>query len=104
MSRRTTPQSKTDDLAFPVRLKIAVPAFGLGGDLVRIETWLREHIGAGNFAQASAAAIGGSAHAIYFKEPTDAVRFREAFPCLDLADGTISPAYTSPLRRPATSL
>lgn len=99
MSRRTTAQSKTDDLAFPVRLKIAVPAYGLGGDLDRINIWLRENLGAGNYAEGSTATIGGSAQAIYFIDPAHAVRFCEAFPHLPLADGTTSPAYTSPTRR-----
>jgi hypothetical protein len=83
----------------PVRLKIAVPDYGLGHEGDRIEIWLRENLGAGNFARASATMIGGSAHAIYFLEPADALRFREAFPHVALADGTRSPAYTSPARR-----
>lgn len=99
MARRGFTQSKMDDLAFPVRLKIAVPGNGLGETLVQMEIWLRENLGPGNFAQGTADALGVSAHAVHFLEPAHAQRFREAFPDLVLADGTTSLAYTSPVRR-----
>lgn len=100
MARRTTPQSKTDDLAFPVRIKLAVPTqTGLGRDLDRIYDWLAEEVGAGNYACHAAPGIGCETMAIYFRCTESAAQFTSAFADLPLADGARSAAYASPATR-----
>ena len=96
MSRRTSPQSRSDDVAFPVRIKIAVPRLGLGRRLDDIEAWLRAHVGRGGFACHSAVSTGTDALAIHFLNIEDAARFLAAFPDLELANGTLSAAYSAP--------
>lgn len=97
MPRRTLPQSKTDDLAFPVRVKIAVPEGGLGKISEGMREWLKRELGPGNYAWHSAGmAAGRQASAVYFRSTADAERCIAAFPELELADGTASPAYRSP--------
>lgn len=95
MSRRSTAQSRTDDLAFPVRLKIAVPPFGLGKLSDEIHRWLRKELAAGDYACHSTASLGTNATAAYFRTVADAQRFLEAIPDLELADGTTCRAYSS---------
>jgi hypothetical protein len=90
VNRRTTAQAKTDDAAFPVRVKIVVPRFGLGRSLDAIERWLRDHVGKGNFACHSAPGIGTDTMAVHFRNVDIARSFVAAFPDLELADGTIS--------------
>ena len=92
MVRRTPPQAKTDDWAFPVRVKVIVPAGGLGIELFRAHDWLRKEIGRGNYACHSA----GHAAAFYFRSTEAARRFLAEFSIFELADGTRSPGYTSP--------
>ena len=92
---RTRPQGQTDDLAFPVRIKVAVPPQGLGRLLDELRVWLQLEL-AGAHAVHSATTIGGSAMAIYLCSVADAVRLMEAFPDLPLADATRSPAYNKP--------
>jgi len=102
MSRRSPRQSVTDDLAFPIRLKLVVPPLGFGNDLNTMLRWLKAEVGPGNYAQHSGQTLGGDAISVHFRRPEDLVRFLEAFPFLELADATTSRAYTSPLR-PETS-
>lgn len=97
MSRRSTPQRTIDDAAFPIRLKLRVPPHGLGRVLTDMHLWLAAEVGPGDYAQHSSATLGGDAVAIHFRRIGDASRFLEAFPLLDLANGTTSRAYTSPL-------
>lgn len=99
MARRTTQQIKADDLAFPVRIKLAIPDMGLGRDMDRIHGWLGQVLGAGNYACHSAPGLGCDTIAIYFRNTEAAARFTSDFPNLPLADGTLSPAYGSPVRR-----
>ena len=102
MARRTTPQSKTDDLAFPVRVKFAVPGGGLRSidDTldVRLREWLARELGRGAYACHAAPSLGTFASAVYFRRVADALRFVEAFPEWELADGTMSGVYTAPGR------
>ena len=97
MSRRTTPQRTIDDAAFPIRIKLRVPPTSLGNILTDLLLWQSAEVGPGDFAQHPGATLGGDAVAIYFRRIGDAARFLEAFPMLELADGTTSRAYTSPL-------
>lgn len=88
-------QSKRDDTAFPVRVKVAVPPFGLGKELDRAQEWLKREIGPGRFACHSSPGIGCDTAAFYFRDVPAAWRFFDAFPELQLADGTLSPAFGS---------
>lgn len=84
MNRRSTPSAKSDDDAFPIRVKLAVPAGGLGKDLDVMHAWLREHL-SGRHAVHSARTIGGSAMAVHFLALADAAAFLMAFPNAPLA-------------------
>lgn len=103
MAKRSTPQRQIDERAFPVRLLILVPAVGfgrlLGAGSGTMDGWLDREVGRGDFACHSAG-FGGVAGrdviAVYFRHPAAAVRFLEAFPSLELADGTALRGYTSP--------
>lgn len=87
MNRRSTPQKKLDEAAFPVRIRIVVPPRGLGRALDLMHLWLRENVGSGNYGAHSAPGLGCDALAIYLRSIGEAQRFLEAFPQLELADG-----------------
>ncbi|WP_241565086.1 SOS response-associated peptidase family protein [Paenirhodobacter populi] len=97
MTRRTTPQAKTDEAAFPIRVLFYVPENGLGKNSEIIWHWLDMTIGRGNFAWHSR---GRDAHrdrfALYFRDPVAPSLFTQAFPFLEIADGTLLPGYYSP--------
>jgi hypothetical protein len=95
MPRRSTPRKLQVDTAFPVRIKIRVPPHGLGMVLDDCYKWLNDNVGSDRFSQAATASLGGSATAFYFLCLEDALRFVDALPILELADGTLSPAYSS---------
>jgi hypothetical protein len=61
--------------------------------------WLNNNVGSERFSQAATGTLGGNATAFYFLCLEDARRFMETFGDLKLADGTTSPAYTSPTKR-----
>jgi hypothetical protein len=100
MARRSTPQSRTDDLAFPVRVKFAVPGCGIASihDTLgeRMREWLRRELPPGDHAWHSALSLGTNACAIYFRRVNDAQRFVEAFPEFALADATRGARYIRP--------
>ena len=101
MVRRSTPQRDIDERAFPVRVLILVPKEGfgllLGSDLTTINSWLDREVGRGDYAHHSGGSFGGARErtAFYFRGPDDASRFLQAFPRLELADGTTQRGYTS---------
>src|SRR5687768_6890915 len=99
MVRRTRAQSKTDDLAYPLRVKFCVPPNGLGGLHARLHAWLAAELGQRRYAVHSGSGFGGQMFAIYFRSLDEARRCIEAFPQLQMADGVISPAYYSPAAR-----
>ena len=82
MARRSTPQSKTDDRVFPVRVKFHVPGDGLGMLSYRVQAWLRAELPRREWAWHS---VGGAA-ALYFRRVEDAQRLMAAFPEFELAD------------------
>jgi hypothetical protein len=88
MARRTQLQSKTDDLAFPVRVKVKVPARGFGQRIGEMTGWMNRVIGADRCARHSAAAIHSQACAFYFCDLEAAGAFFAEFSELELADGT----------------
>lgn len=93
MPRRSTPRKLQVDTAFPVRVKIRVPPDGLGMLLDECFRWLNENVGTERFAQAATGSLGGCATAFYFLTVEDAQRFLDAFPVLELADGTLAPSF-----------
>lgn len=98
MVRRSTPQTKTDDTAFPVRVKFEVPARGFGMRLNDIHRWLSVNVGSGDYAVHPATSLGGSALAIHLRDVISAQQFLTNFPELKLADGLASSTYSSPAR------
>ncbi len=51
MTRRSPAQSVTDELAFPVRVKIVVPERGLSQILQDVFVWLDREVGRADYAQ-----------------------------------------------------
>jgi putative SOS response-associated peptidase YedK len=96
MSRRSTPQHKTDHSAYPVHVRVLVPELGFGPLYDRIHRWLDTQLGRGEYAQAGAESILGDAVAFLFRSTDHADAFMLAHPELVLADGTMSVTYTSP--------
>lgn len=96
MVRRSAPQKRIDDDAFPIRVKIRVPTLGFGGQLAQMQVWLQDHLGIGNFAHHSAATLTRHACAYYFRTTEDARAFLDAFPTLELADDTRASYYNAP--------
>ncbi len=96
MPRRSTLQSKTDDTAFPVRVKVKVPPHGLGGTLTEAHIWLQQELGSREYAQHNQPGLACSTAAFYFRTVEAAERFLAAFPTFELADGTTLPVYYSP--------
>ena len=91
MERRSPPQKRIDDHAFPVRVKVLVPGRGFENLLPAMHRWLDAEIGRGSYAVHGAAATGADAAAWYFRRVEDAQAFVAAFPMLELADGTELP-------------
>src|SRR4051812_12872411 len=96
MERRSPPQKRTDDHAFPVRVKVRVPGRGFENLLLEMHSWLDAAVGRDSYAVHGAAATGVDATAWYFRRVEDAQGFVAAFPMLELADGTGLPTYQSP--------
>ena len=99
MTRRTRSQAKTDDLAFPIRVKLAIPHHDRAmwwGLSQRLEIWLRE-IGPSSCVCHSGGVIQRQqAMALYFRTLEDAQACLDAFPEFDLADGVGKAGYYSP--------
>lgn len=96
MVRRTRLQSKTDDLAYPIRVKFRVPQNGLGAIVDRLTIWLRDELGRNRYARHSASVISGQGMALHFRTLEDAQRCVDAFPELEIADGVALSIYYSP--------
>lgn len=99
MTRRTTSQAKTDDSAFPIRVKLAIPYddrqrwWGLND---RLQAWLNE-MGPRRCAIHSGGwSVKGQAMALYFRTLEDAQACVAAFPEFELADGVGSVTYYAP--------
>lgn len=100
MTRRSSPQKQTDELAFPVRVILHGPkggfytALGPGRDPYR---WMQQHIGPGEMEMHNwntAFCPGG--FALFARSFADAQRFLAAFPEFTIADGTVTEIYNSP--------
>ena len=99
MIQRTRPQAKTDDIAFPIRVKLAIPHhdkamwWGLND---RLNVWLKD-IGPVRYVQHSGGwSVKGQAMALYFRTLEDAQACLAAFPEFELADGVGEVTYYSP--------
>ena len=104
MVRRSTPRSKTDDRAFPVRVKVRNPVSGPGWlPMTQAEVWLREQLGAGEYAHHGQPGFDCHTMAFYFRSVEAAQRFLDAFPVFRLADGTSSLEHIRSARRWAAS-
>lgn len=100
MSRRSIPQAKIDEAAWPVRIRIVVPGLGLGRQLDKIYAWLDQHVGRSEYAMHPDGGIVMCGErldrlAIYLRHPGDAAALMDAIP-LSLADGTMAETYSSP--------
>ena len=96
MDRRSPPQKRTDDHAFPVRVKVLVPERGFENLLLDMHRWLDAEVGRGSYAVHGAGAGLTHATAWYFRTVEEAQAFVTKFPMLELADGTELPTYQSP--------
>ena len=96
MDRRSPPQKRTDDHAFPVRVKVLVPERGFENLLLDMHRWLDAEVGRGSYAVHGAGAGLTHATAWYFRTVEEAQAFVATFPMLELADGTELPTYQSP--------
>ena len=99
MTRRTRSQAKTDDLYFPIRVKLAIPHHDKAmwwGLNQRLTMWIAE-LGRLRCVQHSGGwCLQGQAMALYFRTLDDAQACIAAFPELELADGVGSVTYSSP--------
>ena len=75
MERRSPPQKRIDDHAFPVRVKVRVPGRGFENLLLEMHRWLDAELGRGSFAVHGAAATGADATAWYFRTVEEAQAF-----------------------------
>jgi len=85
MVKRTSSRRKTDEHAFPVRVRFSDRE--AGPDWIRwneAEAWLVENVGRGHFAKHGT----GGRHDLYFRSPSAAHLFLAAFPHLKLYDMT----------------
>ena len=99
MTRRTRSQAKTDDLYFPIRVKLAIPHADRNrwwGLQDRLHAWLKA-LGPHRHAVHSGGwSVKGQAMALYFRTLEDAQACIDAFPEFELADGVGSVTYYSP--------
>ena len=95
MTRRPSPRSRADKLAFSVRVRFAVPDYGLGQQLNDLHDWLSNEIGPGGYAVHTSNALAGDGLGVYLCEPAQALAPVSAFPDLVLADKTASHVYLS---------
>lgn len=103
MVRRSTPQKKLDEAAFPVRVRFAVPDRGFGLRLDDLMRWLNAEIGPGHFALHSSPARAMDAIGVYLRSADCAQAVVGAFPDFVLADGVDSVSYSSPVQDSALS-
>ncbi|WP_325048867.1 SOS response-associated peptidase [Rhodophyticola porphyridii] len=103
MSRRSTPQKKIDERAFPVRVRFAVPERGLGARMDDLHRWLAAEVGSGEYAVHSSSALAMDATGVYLRDVAGAQALLQAFPDLMLADCLDRGIYTSPAHSAAWS-
>jgi hypothetical protein len=87
MDRRSPPQKRTDDHAFPVRVRILVPERGFENLLLDMHRWLDASVGRGSYAVHGASDGLTDATASYFRS-VEGAGLRRAIPDARVADGT----------------
>lgn len=85
MTRRSTPRSKVDEWAFPIRVRVVVPELGFGQRIDVYLAWLRE-LGPAQYAWWANGTL-------YFRSLKTAERFLTKFPELKLADAVDRRGY-----------
>ena len=94
---------------FPCRIKLAVPAGGLGSRLTELHAWLDENCGADGWAMTPAGLRGviNDAVAIYFLDATLAAAFVSRW-CVgsrvEISDGAFQVREDQPSRREGAGL
>lgn len=74
-----------------------VPHLGLGQLSDALHAWLKAELGRSNYAvHAGGRPAVRDTIALYFRTPVAAAAFKQAFPALELADGTSASWYSSP--------
>lgn len=97
MVKRTRSQFKTDELAFPIRVKVKVPPGGMRELPIDTHMWLKENLASRMWSWGPAPSlVRDQTTAYFFRKIEDAERFIAAFPQLELADGVESSTYTAP--------
>jgi hypothetical protein len=99
MVRRTQSQHKTDDQAYPVRVKFVIPFHDRSrwwGLQDRLHAWLKELGPRRHAIHSGGWSMGRQAMAIYFRNLEDAQACVAAFPELELADGVGAPRCYAP--------
>jgi hypothetical protein len=81
MERRSPPQKRIDDHAFPVRVKVLVPARGFENLLLDMHRWLDAEVGRGSYAVHGAGPGLTQATAWYFRGVEDAQAFAPGSRC-----------------------
>ena len=103
MNRRSVAQKIADDRVWPIRVYVVVPGNGFSGAGIDPHAWLIKELGLAGFAWHATGRMSDHVAAVYFRTLPDLQRFLDAFPTLQLADGTGSPLYHSPMGRPIYS-
>ena len=98
MTRRSTPQWKTDKTAFPVTIRLLVPDHGFSqwGRDHQPDQWLQTTLGPGQFATTPHSCALGHGAEFHFRSIDDGQRFLARFPMAVLADATLAASYQSP--------
>lgn len=92
MARHTYPKKRSDDLDFPVRLKIFVPEMGFGSMYDRIYEWLDENADPAGYAfHPVNSSVPGHVVALHVRSAATAAAFMTEFASLKLADGAQEP-------------
>lgn len=99
MPHRSIARSRSTNSRFRAQLNLLVPELGFGMVLLEMLRWLRDEVGESNFVRRDASTFEREILAVHLCRPEDAAAFLAAFPKLELADGTTSQVYTSPMFR-----
>ena len=92
--RKSTTKFVNDDRAYPIRVKLVVPAGGMRTVAEGRDEWLDNALGPAAWSWGPAHSSGcRQATAYFFRNLADAHRFIDAFPGLELADGVDKLGY-----------